>query len=70
MRRALSSGQRMAVALAATAGLTWRTTIAAFWLSPSRFVMVSDLCKGYYEKRCGKRDQSIHIFRLPTRTRR
>lgn len=36
-----------------------------FWLSPSSFVMVSDLCKGHHAKRCSKRDQSLHIFKLP-----
>jgi hypothetical protein len=35
------------------------------WLSPSTFVLVSDLCKGKQAKRCRKRDQSIHIFRIP-----
>jgi hypothetical protein len=40
-----------------------------FWLSPTTFVLVSDLTKAGYPKRCSKRDQSIHIFRLPRRTR-
>ena len=35
------------------------------WLSPRTFVLVSDLSKGGYAKRCRKRDQSIHVFRLP-----
>ena len=34
------------------------------WLSNTRFVLVSDLSKSKYRKKCGKRDQSIHIFRL------
>ena len=37
------------------------------WLSPRTFVMVSDLSKTVHPKRCRKRDQSIHIFRIPTR---
>jgi hypothetical protein len=37
------------------------------WLSARTFVMVSDLSKGAHHKRCRKRDQSIHIFRIPTR---
>ena len=37
------------------------------WLSPRTFVLVSDLSKGGYAKRCRKRDQSIHVFRLPPR---
>jgi hypothetical protein len=40
------------------------------WLSARAFVLVSDLCKGKYSKRCRKRDQSIHVFRIPTRHRR
>jgi hypothetical protein len=40
------------------------------WLSPRTFVLVSDLCKGKYSRRCRKRDQSIHIFQVPTRHRR
>ncbi|MDO8680269.1 MAG: hypothetical protein Q7R30_17260 [Acidobacteriota bacterium] len=35
------------------------------WLSPRTFVLVSDLSKGDYSKRCRKHDQSIHVFRLP-----
>jgi len=32
------------------------------WLSPRTFVTVSDLCKRGYPDRCGRTDQSIHIF--------
>jgi hypothetical protein len=35
------------------------------WLSPRSFVMVSDLAKKRHPKRGRKRDQSIHIFRIP-----
>lgn len=35
------------------------------WLDARNFVLVSDLSKGDYSKRCRKRDQSIHVFRLP-----
>jgi hypothetical protein len=34
------------------------------WLSPTTFVMVSDLRKKGYPDRCSRTDQSIHIFRL------
>ena len=37
------------------------------WLSPGTFVLVSDMSKGGYAKRWRKRDQSIHVFRLPAR---
>ena len=35
------------------------------WLDARTFVLVSDLSKGDYSKRCRKHDQSIHVFRLP-----
>lgn len=35
------------------------------WLNARNFVLVSDLSKGDYSKRCRKHDQSIHVFRLP-----
>jgi hypothetical protein len=35
------------------------------WLSPTRWVAVSDLCsKKKFPKRCKRTDQSIHIFQL------
>lgn len=34
------------------------------WLSADTFVMVSDLRKKGYPERCGRTDQSIHIFRV------
>jgi hypothetical protein len=37
------------------------------WLSPRSFVLVSDLASLDAAKRCRKRDQSIHVFRIPTR---
>jgi hypothetical protein len=37
------------------------------WLSADSFVMVSDLRKKGYPDRCGRTDQSIHIFRLGSR---
>ena len=35
------------------------------WISSRTFVMVSDLSKKNYPKRCRKHDQSIHVFRVP-----
>ncbi|MDP2320977.1 MAG: hypothetical protein Q8O42_16740 [Acidobacteriota bacterium] len=35
------------------------------WCSPNTLVMVSDLVKPHYARRCRKHDQSIHLFRLP-----
>jgi hypothetical protein len=36
------------------------------WVSSDSFVMVSDLRKRGYPDRCGRKDQSIHLFRIPT----
>jgi hypothetical protein len=37
------------------------------WLTDRSFVCVSDLSKRYQEKACRKKDQSIHVFKLPRR---
>jgi hypothetical protein len=37
------------------------------WLSPTRFVAVSDLASPNCSERCRKTQQSIHIFSLPRR---
>ena len=36
------------------------------WRSADTLVAVSDLRKRHYPERCGRTDQSIHIFRVPT----
>jgi hypothetical protein len=36
------------------------------FITPWTLVMVSDLCKKDYPKRCRKHEQSIHVFRIPT----
>jgi len=42
-------------------------TVEGFcWLSDTRFVAVSDLSKSRYRKGCGKKDQSIHLFAIPS----
>jgi hypothetical protein len=35
------------------------------WLSARTFVMVSDLVNRGFPKRCDRKAQSIHVFRLP-----
>jgi hypothetical protein len=35
------------------------------WLSDTTFVLVSDLSKRHYRSSCDRKDQSIHIFKLP-----
>jgi hypothetical protein len=38
------------------------------WTSINTFVAVSDYRKSRHPKRCGKKDQSIHLFTLPDRS--
>jgi hypothetical protein len=45
--------------------LQYCTVEGVSWLSANTFVTVSDLSKRGFAKRCGRKDQSIHIFRLP-----
>ena len=40
------------------------------WLSPTTFVVVSDLAKPGDSDRCRKKGQSIHIFKLPSSSTR
>ena len=35
------------------------------WLSGNRIIVVSDRCKKKQKKRCGDKDQSIHLFDIP-----
>ena len=37
------------------------------WLSSRAFIAVSDLRKKRHPKCCAKTDQSIHVFRIPSR---
>ena len=43
----------------------YRTLEGVSWISANSLVMVSDLAKGHHPGRCRKKDQSIHVFRLP-----
>ena len=47
--------------------IKYRTLEGLCWLTDRSFVCVSDLSKADYTKRCQKRDQSIHIFKLPAK---
>jgi hypothetical protein len=44
--------------------LQYCTVEGVSWLSANTFVAVSDLSKRGYAPRCGRKDQSIHFFRL------
>ena len=50
-----------------TGKMKYCTVEGVSWLTDRSFVMVSDLSKSSYAGRCARRDQSIHIFRLPGR---
>ena len=45
--------------------LRYCTVEGVSWLSANTFVTVSGLSKRGYASRCGRKDQSIHLFRLP-----
>ena len=45
--------------------IKYRTLEGLCWLTDRSFVCVSDLSKANYRMRCQKRDQSIHLFKLP-----
>jgi hypothetical protein len=47
--------------------IKYRTLEGLCWLTDRSFVCVSDLCKGRGRRRYRKRDQSIHVFKLPRR---
>jgi hypothetical protein len=50
--------------------IQYRTVEGLCWLTDRTFVCVSDLAKPHHKERCQKKDQSIHIFKLPSRRRR
>ena len=47
--------------------IQYKTLEGLCWLTDRTFVCVSDLAKPHHKKRCQKKDQSIHIFKLPSR---
>ncbi len=50
--------------------IQYKTVEGLCWLDDRTFVCVSDLAKPHHKERCQKKDQSIHIFKLPSRRRR
>jgi len=47
--------------------IQYKTLEGLCWLTDRTFVCVSDLAKPHHKERCQKKDQSIHIFKLPSR---
>lgn len=50
--------------------IQYKTVEGLSWLTDRTFVCVSDLTKPHHKERCQKKDQSIHIFKLPSSRRR
>ena len=68
--RVVGAGRTYALPRTKKGKIRYCTVEGLAWLSHDTFVMVSDLSKGKYARRCRRRDESIHIFRLPRGTRR
>jgi hypothetical protein len=49
--------------------IKYRTLEGLCWVTDRSVVIVSDLSKRRYGKRCRKTDQSIHVFKVPSRRR-
>ena len=49
----------------ADGGIVYGTAEGVSWVTPSQVVVVSDKAKPEQDSRCGAKDQSIHIFRIP-----
>jgi hypothetical protein len=47
--------------------IKYRTLEGIYWLTDRSFVCVSDLADPKDSKRCRRKDQSIHVFKLPRR---
>ena len=50
----------------ADGGIIYRTAEGVSWIAPDQVVVVSDKAKPGQDPRCRAKDQSIHIFRIPT----
>ena len=50
----------------ADGGIVYGTAEGVSWMAPDQLVMVSDKAKPEQDPRCQAKDQSIHIFRVPS----
>ena len=50
----------------ADGGIVYGTAEGVSWMAPDQLVMVSDKAKPEQDPRCQDKDQSIHIFRVPS----
>jgi hypothetical protein len=59
-------GTSYALPLDADGNVVYGTAEGVSWIAPDRVVMVSDKAKSDQDPRCQAKDQSIHIFRIPS----
>jgi hypothetical protein len=59
-------GTTYALPTDADGNVVYGTAEGVSWIAPDRVVMVSDKAKPEQDHRCRAKDQSIHIFRLPS----
>ena len=61
-----SAGTSYALPRAPDGSIVYGTVEGVSWIAPDQVVMVSDKAKPEQDRRCRAKDQSIHIFRIPS----
>ena len=64
-----SAGTSYALPRASDGSIVYGTVEGVSWIAPDQLVMVSDKAKPEQDRRCRAKDQSIHIFRIPSPAR-
>jgi len=62
----IGAGTSYALPRASDGGIVYGTLEGVSWVAPDQVVMVSDKAKPAQGLRCRAKDQSIHIFRIPS----
>ena len=62
----IGAGTSYALPRASDGGIVYGTLEGVSWVAPDQVVMVSDKAKPEQGHRCRAKDQSIHIFRIPS----
>jgi len=63
------AGASYALPRASDGSIAYGTVEGVSWIAPDQVVMVSDKAKPEQDRRCRAKDQSIHIFRIPSPAR-
>jgi hypothetical protein len=63
------AGTSYALPRASDGSIAYGTIEGVSWIAPDQVVMVSDKAKPEQDRRCRAKDQSIHIFRIPSPVR-